>query len=116
MYHLLDFEMADKKPHSLLRVARSSFEQALSSDCASSATSMLCNSFFRECKAVEDESTGGPLWLPSLLCKSECEKHLFTWKSCVNKIEARGENSKAEFENAMFDAVIIDSTKCIIQT
>ena len=49
---------------------------ALNPTCASNAISLLCHTFFKECKAVEDATTGTPLWLPSLLCRSECDRHL----------------------------------------
>jgi hypothetical protein len=37
---------------------------------------------------VNDKLNGGTRWLPSLLCRSECEKHWETWNKCVADLNA----------------------------
>ena len=51
--------------------------------CAANAISMLCHSTFRECGQIADRTTSSPVWLPSLLCRSECERHGEIWNSCL---------------------------------
>ena len=50
-----------------------------------------CHSTFRECAQVEVEDgtdARNKIWLPSLLCRSECEHHYEIWETCLAEIEA----------------------------
>ena len=49
--------------------------------------SLLCLAAFKECKEVEHPATKEPLWVPSLMCRSECETHKQVWDECVAAVE-----------------------------
>jgi hypothetical protein len=61
---------------------------AMNPTCASNVVSLMCHTFFRECAPVNDKLNGGIRWLPSLLCRSECDKHWETWNKCVADLNA----------------------------
>ncbi len=61
---------------------------AMNPTCASNVVSLICESVFRECVPVNDKLHGGTRWLPSLLCRSECDKHWETWNKCVADLNA----------------------------
>jgi hypothetical protein len=83
---------------------------ALNPTCASNAISLICHAAFKECKAVEDAVTGSQLWLPSLLCRSGCEKHLETWNTCLHDLE-KDPDAKRSFDAQMLALVLFcDST------
>jgi hypothetical protein len=103
LYHLLDVPTLDKSPNSLLIPIATVVEVAMNPSCASNVLSMVCNAVFRECRPVEDRSSKATLWLPSLLCKSECEAHLQVWNECLATIEESGK--KAEFDAQMHDVI-----------
>jgi hypothetical protein len=50
-------------------------ETVMNPTCASNVISLLCNSVFKECVRVQDKSSRGEVWLPSLLCRGACKKH-----------------------------------------
>jgi hypothetical protein len=54
---------------------------------------------------VEDDfNRGGGLWLPSLLCRHQCEKHWDKWNECVADLES-DPKIKHEFEKQMLALV-----------
>ena len=61
---------------------------AMSPTCASNVVSLFCHASFKECVPVNDKLNGGTRWLPSLLCRSECDKHMETWNKCVVDLNA----------------------------
>jgi hypothetical protein len=77
---------------------------ALNPTCASNAISLLCHTFFKECKAVEDATTGTQLWLPSLLCRSECDRHLEAWNTCLGDL-GKDPDAKRSFDTQMLAMV-----------
>ena len=62
-------------------------KNAMNPTCASNVISLLCNSFFKECVRVQDESSRGEVWLPSLLCRGACNKHWEIWTQCLIDLE-----------------------------
>jgi hypothetical protein len=42
--------------------------------CVHNAMSILCSAAFRECQEIEEG-----WWLPSLLCRAECDRRLSIW-------------------------------------
>ncbi len=73
--------------------------------CSSNVISLICNSWFRECMSVEDDfNRGGGLWLPSLLCRHQCEKHWDIWNKCVADLES-DPKTKHDFEKQMLALV-----------
>jgi hypothetical protein len=70
------------------------FYVAMNPTCASNVVSLLCHASFRECVPVNDKLNGGTRWLPSLLCRSECDKHWETWNKCVADLNADPEEQK----------------------
>jgi hypothetical protein len=55
-----------------------------------------CHSSFRECAQVEDGTAArNKMWLPSLLCRSECERHYEIWETCLAEIEADATANRA---------------------
>jgi hypothetical protein len=72
----------------------------MSKDCYSNVASMICHAAFKECKMVEDVSTGGKIWLPALLCRGECEKRYAVWEECLADIE-KDPKAKADFDTQM---------------
>jgi hypothetical protein len=88
---------------SLMTQLGSVFDQAMSPKCASNVKSLMCRSTFKECRQVEDAS-GSLLWFPSLLCRSECERHQDMWSSCLEDIEKDPE-AKQKFDERMIEMV-----------
>jgi hypothetical protein len=81
------------------------FQNVLNSECASNAISMLCHSTFKECRQVETDPQQKLVWLPSLLCRSECDRHLEKWNTCLDSLEI-DPKSKASFDDAMLFMVL----------
>jgi len=69
-------------------------------ECTANLLSLICNSWFRTCQPVEDEETGETFFLPSLLCRDQCEVHRKIWDSCVAKVE-RNADTKQIFDERM---------------
>jgi hypothetical protein len=67
----------------LIKQVADVLESAMNPTCASNVLSLICHSFFKECQQVEDSSTGEAIFLPALLCRSECERHWKIWNSCL---------------------------------
>ncbi len=76
----------------------------LNPTCASNVVSLLCSSFFKECVRVQDESSIGDLWLPSLLCRGACKKHLEVWTQCLVDLES-DPAAKHTFDTQMMSLV-----------
>jgi hypothetical protein len=69
--------------------------------CSSNVISLICTSWFRECMSVKDDfNRDGGLWLPSLLCRHQCEKHWNIWNECVADLES-DPKTKHDFEKQM---------------
>ncbi len=64
------------------------FYSAMNPTCASNVVSLVCHATFKECVPVNDKLNGGTRWLPSLLCRSECNKHWETWNKCIAGLNA----------------------------
>ena len=78
----------------------------LNPTCASNAISMVCRTFFKECKAVEGTYAGAQLWLPSLLCQRECDRHLEVWNTCLDDLEKKPD-AKQSFDTQMLAMVML---------
>ncbi len=68
--------------------------------CASNVISLFCNSVFKECVRVQDESSRGEVWLPSLLCRGACNKHWEIWTQCLIDLEL-DPAAKSNFDTQM---------------
>jgi hypothetical protein len=79
-------------------------QNALNPACAANVMSVICSFAYRQCKQVEDRPAENPVWLPSLLCRSDCERHLETWHSCLDNLE-HDPDAKRNFETQMAQAV-----------
>jgi hypothetical protein len=90
---------------------------AMNPTCAANVVSLLCHAVFKECQQVVpvtpptaasadniDSETTELLWLPSLLCRSECDRHLAIWNECVNEISEDPE-AKKSFDTQMLALV-----------
>jgi hypothetical protein len=73
-------------PFSLLTQVANIVKSSMNPKCTSNVMSSVCQAAFKECRQVEDE-TGQELWLPSLLCKNECERKKTIWDKCILEIE-----------------------------
>ena len=62
--------------------------------CASNVAAYICRTNFRQCQQVDD------MWVPSLLCRGECERHWETWSTCLDALEA-DPGAKANFDRQM---------------
>jgi hypothetical protein len=78
----------------------------MSAECSSNVLSLFCRSQFRECGQVEDTSYEEAMWVPSLMCRSECERHYGIWNQCVADLEKDPVN-KAAFNDMMQKLVAI---------
>jgi hypothetical protein len=90
---------------SLIGQAADFFRTAMNSECASNVISMICHSIFKECGQVETDAQQKQVWLPSLLCRSECDRHLEKWNTCLDNLET-DPKAKASFDDAMLSLVI----------
>jgi hypothetical protein len=64
-------------------------ELAMNPKCAANVIAMMCHAAFKECTEVVDVShPTGSRWVPSLLCRSECERHHALWERCVDDLRA----------------------------
>ena len=79
-------------------------ENVMNPSCAANVISLLCRTMFKECKQIVDPSSGRKWWLPSLLCRSECEQHVRTWNTCLADIENHPK-AKENFDKGMMDLV-----------
>ena len=71
------------------------FAQFFEGKCLSNIEAMFCHASFRECQMVEEEA-----WLPSLICRSECEKLYATWEGCLLQLES-DPGLKTAFDDAL---------------
>jgi hypothetical protein len=79
-------------------------KNAMNPTCASNVISLLCNSVFKECVRVQDESSRGELWLPSLLCRGACNKHTEIWTQCLIDL-GLDQAAKSNFDAQMMSLV-----------
>ena len=76
-------------------------ELALNPKCAANLVALMCHAAFKECTEVADElESTGSLWVPSLLCRSECERHRRVWDECVEAIRT-DPDAEATFDAQM---------------
>jgi hypothetical protein len=80
-------------------------EKVMTADCLSNVLSLICRSAFKECKEVTTEPSGHKIWVPSLLCLSECESHIQIWEQCMSDISTNKE-AKEKVDEAMKDIVL----------
>jgi hypothetical protein len=76
------------------------FHAVMNDNCAVNVVAHICHGIFKECKEVEDVETGLSMYLPSLLCRDECDTRLAKWDSCVAQIGTDAP-SKANFDTQM---------------
>ena len=79
-------------------------ENVMNPTCAANVVSLICHTWFKECKQVVDLTNGSKKWLPSLLCRSECERHWETWSTCLANLE-KEPDAKDNFDLQMQDLV-----------
>ena len=82
-YYLLDSPDLDTYPHSYVAGMADLMKTVLNAECLSNVLAVVCHSWFRECREVSKPTGDEKTWVPSLLCRSECEKHLDVWNKCV---------------------------------
>jgi hypothetical protein len=75
-------------------------ENAMNPACASNVAAYFCRTTFRQCQQVDD------LWVPSLLCRDECERHYGKWQTCLNALGA-DPDAKNNFDRQM--AAVVDT-------
>ncbi len=99
---------------SLVTQLASMMKNAMNPTCALNVISLLCNSVFKECVRVQDESSRGEVWLPSLLCRGACNKHWEIWTQCLIDLEL-DPAAKSNFDSQMLSLVrhMLTSMFCI---
>jgi hypothetical protein len=80
MYYSLDTPPSDLE--NLFEPAFEILESVMVPDCVANVMNLMCNSWFKPCQEIEGD------WVPSLLCRSDCERHLQVWNECVANIGA----------------------------
>jgi hypothetical protein len=75
------------------------FNNFFAPSCVSNVEAILCHAAFRECREVEDD-----LWVPSLMCRSECENQNLIWNACLKELESKPDEKKA-FDDAIMQLV-----------
>jgi hypothetical protein len=88
-------------------------KNAMNPNCASNVISLLCNSVFKECLHVHEESSLGELWLPSLLCRGACNKHREIWTQCLTDLES-DPAAKSNFDIQML--LLVRHMACLLWT
>jgi hypothetical protein len=73
--------------------------------CLNNFKGLLCSSFFKECRPVQDANTLETLYLPALMCRSECENRTAVWNECVADIQG----TDREAFDAALAAVVVSS-------
>jgi hypothetical protein len=70
---------------SLLTQMANAVKSGLNPTCTSNIMSLVCRTWFRECKQVQDQSSSSSdqIRLPSLMCHHECERHFEMWNKCL---------------------------------
>jgi hypothetical protein len=89
---------------SLARQLADLVENALNPSCSANVMTLLCRSWFKECVQVEDTSTAAQIWLPSMMCRSECDRHLDAWNKCLASLD-EDPDAKKNFETQMMEVV-----------
>jgi hypothetical protein len=89
---------------SLLSQLANVIKNAMNPTCASNVISLLCNSAFKECVRVQDESSRGELWLPALLCRGACNRHWEIWTQCLIDLEL-DPAAKSHYDTQMLSLV-----------
>ena len=84
---------------SLLGQLANIVENVMNPHCASNVISLFCHAAFKECRQVD-----GKGWVPSLLCRSECESHQEVWRECLSALGTDAE-TKGNFDDAMLELV-----------
>ena len=105
LYYLVDTERLDHASmtggFSLIGEVAGFIEKAINAGCASNIIALLCHAAFKECKEVTDVVSGSQIWVPSLLCRSECKTHWNKWMQCLEKLHTGPEKTQKEFEVQM---------------
>jgi hypothetical protein len=96
----LDYKNFHVTRFSLMKQISDIVESAMNPTCASNVMEFLCHTWFKECTPFVGKSTGNQLWLPSPLCRSECERHWNVWNECVGALET-DEDLKNKFDAQM---------------
>jgi hypothetical protein len=79
-YYMADTPFLDIQNGALSSIAEI-ITNALNPACAANVLNLICNSFFRECKEVEED-----VWVPSLMCRDDCAAIHDIWEGCVEEI------------------------------
>jgi hypothetical protein len=88
-YYLADTPFIDNahgpSGFSLVTQIATVIKNVLNPTCTSNIMSLVCRTWFRECKQVQDQSSSSSnqIRLPSLMCRHECERHLEIWDKCL---------------------------------
>jgi hypothetical protein len=102
-YYLADFPLLDKAPFSVLRGLNDHLTQTLPAECVTNIQALLCNTWYRECKSLGN-GEGVQEFYPSLMCRSECERHLEIHDNCLAELR-QDDDAFAAFELAMENLV-----------
>ena len=87
---------------------------AMNPTCAANVVAMMCHAAFKECTEVVDAShPTGLRWVPSLLCRSECERHHALWERCVDDLRT-DPDAKETFDTQMLALVSLTASNFIL--
>jgi hypothetical protein len=89
-------------------------ELAMNPTCAANVAAMVCHTAFKECTEVVDANhPTGSRWVPSLLCRSECERHHALWEQCVGDLRTDAD-AKETFDTQMLALVSLTTVTNLI--
>jgi hypothetical protein len=87
----------------------------MSASCASNAIYFFCHATFKECKQVGD-GPEGEVWLPSLLCRSQCEIHAAAWNECLAVLEEDADQKLAfEFQMQQLSKIVTQGANVMMR-
>jgi len=101
-YYLGDTEWFDNPVHLGFNPAAyilSIFKNVMNPSCSTNVERLMCHAIFKECKEVENG-----VFLPSLLCRSECDARKTMWDECISEIK-KDPIAMGTFENQMDEVV-----------
>ncbi len=76
------------KPGNDISTFNNLLKGALSQECYAEMASFICNTYYRPCSEVKD-ANGDRTWVPSLLCRSECETLNTVWNICMVELQKK---------------------------
>jgi hypothetical protein len=83
VYYMADTPFLDVESGLMAPIAETINSAFTDPKCVANLMSMICNSWFRECKEVESN-----VWLPSLMCHDTCVQIHDIWVDCVEDVKS----------------------------